>query len=186
VGSRFQSLCIVNSFPKFRYHPNPIATGSIVSSDEACECCGQVRGYVYCTSPYGENGIEYVCPWCIADGAASRKFGAVFADSSPLSKANIAEEIIDEVTLRTPGYLSWQQEEWIACCDDACEFHGDADPGELAALDGDDRLRIANDFELPIGDFEKLLMRYRPKGSPAIYKFKCRHCGSVHYNWDCH
>jgi len=175
----------VSDLPKFIYHPNPVATESIISSDETCECCGKARGYVYCTTPYGEQEIEFVCPWCIADGTASEKLGAIFSDSSPLAQAAISKEIIDEVTLRTPGYISWQQESWIACCDDACEFHGDADPAELAALHKNDRSRVAKDFDLPIGDFEEMLKYYQPKGSPAIYKFKCRHCGTVHYNWDC-
>lgn len=34
------------------------------------------KGYVYCTSPYGEYEIAFVCPWCIADGSASEKLGA--------------------------------------------------------------------------------------------------------------
>lgn len=176
----------MSDLPKFTYHPNPIATESIIPSDEACECCGEARGYVYCTTPYLEKEIEFVCPWCIADGSANAKLGASFSDSWPLSQAGISNEIIDEVTLRTPGYISWQQESWISCCDDACEFHGDANPGELAALNGDERSRVAKDFDLPIGDFEEMLKFYQPKGSPAIYKFKCRHCGTVHYNWDSH
>lgn len=176
----------MSDLPRFTYHPNPIATESIIPSDETCECCGNARRYVYCTTPYGSKEIEFVCPWCIADGTAGAKLGASFSDSWPLSQAEISKEIIDEVTLRTPGYVSWQQESWIACCDDACEFHGDADPGELAALHGDDRSRVAKDFDLPIDDFEEMLKYYEPKGSPAIYKFKCRHCGTAHYNWDCH
>lgn len=175
----------MSDFPRFTYHPDPIATGSIIPSDEACECCRTARGYVYCTSPYGEDEIEYVCPWCIADGTASEKLGASFSDSWPLSQAKISREIIDEVTLRTPGYSSWQQESWIACCEDACEFHGDADPRELAVLLGDDRSRVAEDFDLPIGDLDEMLKHYEPGSSLAIYKFKCRHCEAVHYNWDC-
>ena len=76
---------------------------------------GKARGYVYCTTPYGEQEIEFVCPVgvSIADGTASEKLGAIFSDSSPLAQAAISKEIIDEVTLRTPGYISWQQESWI-------------------------------------------------------------------------
>lgn len=176
----------MSDLPKFIYHPDPIATQSIIPSDETCECCGESRGFVYCTTPYGEKEIEFVCPWCIADGRANSELGVSFSDSYPLSQAGISKEIIDEVSLRTPGYVSWQQESWIACCDDACEFHGDADPRELAALQGYDRSRVAKDFDLPISDFEEIVKYYEPKGSPAIYKFKCRHCSTVRYNWDCH
>lgn len=175
----------MSDFPLFTYHPDPIATGSIIPSEDLCECCGRARGYVYCTTPYGEKEIESVCPWCISDGSASKKLGASFSDSRPLSQAGISQHIIDEVTLRTPGYMSWQQESWIACCDDACEFHGDADAGELARLNANNHGRSAKDFDLSIEDFEEMLFYYAPKGSPAIYKFKCKHCGAVRYNWDC-
>ena len=176
---------MANDLPEFRYHPDPIATGSIVPSEETCECCGKERGYVCCATPSGEKDIDFVCPWCVADGTANAKLGAFFSDSWPLSQANISREIIDEVTCRTPGYISWQQDSWMACCEDACEFHGDADKKELAALDEDARSRVARDFELPVEQFEEMLKYYTPKGSPAIYKFRCRHCGIVRFNWDC-
>lgn len=175
----------MNNLPLFAYHPNPIATGSVISSEESCECCGKARGCVYWTTPYGKEEVEFVCPWCIADGTASAKLGVSFSDSWTLPQAGIAKEIIDEVTLRTPGYVSWQQESWIPCCNDACEFHGEADPRELAALGEEERFQVARDFDLSIDDLEEMLKHYEPKGSPAIYKFKCRHCETVHYNWDC-
>lgn len=39
------------TLPKFKYHPDPVATGHLVESDTACACCGQVRGYIY-TGPH--------------------------------------------------------------------------------------------------------------------------------------
>ncbi|WP_264169817.1 CbrC family protein [Burkholderia cepacia] len=35
------------SLPAFRYHPDPLATGSVIRSDARCVCCGDARGYVY-------------------------------------------------------------------------------------------------------------------------------------------
>ena len=112
-------------------------------------------------------------------------FGASFVDSWPLSKAKISQEIIDEVCHHTPGYESWQQEDWIACCEDACEFHGDADAKELVALGTDDRMRIANEMGWSLKGFDDVLKNYVPKGDPAIYLFRCRHCRAVHCNYDC-
>ena len=81
--------------------------------------------------------------------------------------------------------MCWQQESWISYCDDACEFHGDANPSELKVLGEAERKRVAEDFGLPLSDFNEMLTHYAPKGSPAIYKFRCKHCGVTHYNWDC-
>ena len=36
-----------DSLPTFRYHEDPLATGSIVSSPNACRRCGRQRGYIY-------------------------------------------------------------------------------------------------------------------------------------------
>ncbi|WP_412524086.1 CbrC family protein [Burkholderia sp. S-53] len=38
------------SLPAFRYHPDPLATGSVIRSDARCVCCGDARGYV-CAGP---------------------------------------------------------------------------------------------------------------------------------------
>ncbi|MCU9953286.1 CbrC family protein [Burkholderia pyrrocinia] len=36
------------SLPAFRYHPDPLATGSVIRSDARCMCCGDARGYQDC------------------------------------------------------------------------------------------------------------------------------------------
>jgi hypothetical protein len=36
--------------PTFKYHPEPVATGSVVLSQNECECCGKVREYIYHSS----------------------------------------------------------------------------------------------------------------------------------------
>ncbi|WP_274521918.1 CbrC family protein [Burkholderia pyrrocinia] len=41
---------ITKSLPAFRYHPDPLATGSVIRSDARCVCCGDARGYVYAGS----------------------------------------------------------------------------------------------------------------------------------------
>ncbi|MDK9806970.1 CbrC family protein, partial [Vibrio sp. D406a] len=30
--------------PKFKYHPDPIATGVFEKSDDICECCSKAKG----------------------------------------------------------------------------------------------------------------------------------------------
>jgi uncharacterized protein len=170
--------------PKFNYHPDPIATGAIKKTGKRCSCCSEQRGYEYTSSIYCRERPESICPWCIADGSAAEKFDGVFSDGHPLSREGIGQSIIEEVTKRTPGYNSWQEAEWLACCDDACEFHGDVSTGELAEMP-DEAFRSAFDDsrldESWIKDFRE---GYEPGGNPAIYKWRCRHCGAIKYYAD--
>ena len=113
--------------PQFKYHPSPLVTGMVEPSSTLCGCCQQVRCFIYVGPVHGEQDLqESLCPWCIADGSASTHLGTSFADDLPLRKADLHESIIAEVHLRTPAYTSWQQEEWLTHCNDACEYHGDA------------------------------------------------------------
>ncbi|MCF3998784.1 CbrC family protein, partial [Pseudomonas aeruginosa] len=43
--------------PHFRYHPEPLASGSIETSAATCQCCGKARGYVYTGSPYSRHEL---------------------------------------------------------------------------------------------------------------------------------
>ncbi len=95
--------------PKFKYHPDPAGTGSVEQDDSAvCSACGQSRGYIY----FDEfDGDVRVCPWCIADGSANRKFDLEFNDAGTMDDA--PPRVMDEIAQRTPGFASWQQERWL-------------------------------------------------------------------------
>ncbi len=175
----------MENLPEFRYHPDPVATGAIVASDGECECCGRRRGYTYASVVYCIDEVETVCPWCIADGSLAVKFDASLNDDHPLVSAGLPSSIVEEVTARTPGYVSWQQDSWMSCCGDACEFHGDAPQGELQALDDAGLQRLADDSGFPLDALRTILPGYQPSGSPAFYKFVCRHCQGIRYNGDC-
>ncbi len=173
------------SLPEFTYHPDPLATGSIVPFGGECPSCGMARGYAYASMPYAEGEHEHICPWCIADGSANEKFDATFVDAWPLRKAKVSEVVIAEVTKRTPGYEAWQQEQWLTCCGDACEFHGDAPASELQALDEAGLSRLDSTSGFAVDLLRDMIEHYEPGGSPAFYKFTCRHCGLVLYAADC-
>jgi len=176
----------MSTLPKFRYHPDPIATGSVKPSDKECRSCEQARGYIYTASVYAEETLdEEICPWCIADGSAAENFLATFSDDISLLDAEISDDIIEEVTMRTPGFESWQSEVWLTCCEDACEFHGDATKKDLQALDEDAVEEMLEAWDWEMSDWKELVKNYQPKGDPAVYKFVCRHCGEARYNMDC-
>ncbi len=169
--------------PKFRYHPDPIATGAIERSGILCECCGRKSGFRYALSVYSAEEVSDVCPWCIQDGSAAKKFEAIFCDDYPLIEAGLPEELVQEVSQRTPGFESWQQEVWLSHCGDACAFIGDATKEDVLALaEGVGRVEDQNLWKPE--DFRKLAEYYEPKGSPALYKFKCLHCGEILYGID--
>ena len=170
--------------PTFRYHPDPIATGALKPSNEMCDACGQRRGFTYTASFYAIDEVENLCPWCIADGSAAKKFDGTFSDDYPLREAGVSEEIIVEVVCRTPGFTSWQQDRWLTCCDDACEFHGDASRSEVKAMSLDEVHRTFEATRLPADFVEGFKASYQPAGDPAVYRWVCRHCRTVRYYAD--
>lgn len=173
----------MDPLPVFRYHPDPLRTGAIARSDAVCECCGEARGYTYVPSIAG--ACDVACPWCIADGKLAADFGAQLVDDHPLLRDGIAADIVAEVTLRTPGYVCWQQDSWMTCCGDACEFHGDATQADLASLDAAGLAQLSADSGFPWDDLPDIIAEYSPGGNPAFYKFVCRRCRRARFNGDC-
>ena len=170
--------------PEFKYHPNPLATGSVVESNTVCLCCGESRGYIYTSSVYAPKELHNeICPWCIADGSAAKKFRATFVDSYPLYQAGIEESIILEVTTKTPGCDTWQQEVWLSHCGDACLFLGDASKDDVVKI-ANEHIQVNGAEGMDADVMNEIAKRYIPKGSPAFYKFKCLHCNEILYAMD--
>ena len=177
---------MTDSLPRFTYHPDPIATGVIVHSANACECCGLSRGFIYTGPTYTalEDIEEALCPWCIHSGAAAEKYEADFVDSHLLARAGIPRAVIEEVTLRTPGYVCWQGDRWLTHCNDACEFHGDLPRERLSSMDPEGRAELSREHRLDADRWSEILKYYEPRGQPAIYVFRCRHCPRELYHMD--
>ena len=117
--------------PSFRYHPDPLATSSLVESDATCAACDKARGYVYTGPVYAPGELEALCPWCIADGTAAETFGAEFTEVGVGAPEDVARDVLEELAFRTPGFSGWQQEHWLYHCGDAAAFLG-IDAGEPA------------------------------------------------------
>jgi len=161
-----------DALPVFRYHPDPVATGSIRRSPNACPVCRQRRGWELTATPYGPRTLEHLCPWCVADGSAAAQ-GAEFVDAQPLVEAGLADAVVREVTERTPGFASYQQEEWQTCCGDACAFTGQLSDAELLTLPAevlDEHPDLRDDLAEYNGD---------TFGGYAVFGFRCLHCGSI-------
>lgn len=166
--------------PFFKYHPNPLKTG-VFETDETviCDCCGKETDVYYSGPFYSVEDVEYLCPECIATGEASKKFKGIFQDDCSCGEVN-SEEKIDELIHKTPGYRGWQQEYWVAHCDDFCAFLGYVGAKELKEMgvleevieNGNPQWECAWDEQ----DIE--LIKTMVSGeSMQGYLFKCLHCG---------
>ena len=143
-----------------------------------CECCEQATDVYYCGSVYSVEDVNYLCPHCIASGAAAAKFDASFiqdADPLPPSTSD-AQAKTEELFKRTPRYFSWQGEHWLACCDDYCEFLGDVGTKELQDLGIAEEVfsEYALRGEFAVEDVQSYLVA---GGDMAGYLFRCIRCG---------
>jgi uncharacterized protein CbrC (UPF0167 family) len=179
------------NLPQFKYHPDPLATGSVERSDATCVCCGQKRGFIYTGPVYAEEELyDRICPWCIADGSAQAKLGAEFTDAAGVGGCpwdEVPGEVVAEVAYRTPGFCGWQQERWWTHCGDAAEFLGLAGGKEVEAYGPELIESLRDDAGLTEND-EEWNRYYRAldkEGSPTAYVFRCRHCGRLGGYSDC-
>ena len=168
--------------PSFKYHPDPLATGSVKADpDTPCLGCNRIRGYIYTGPVYTELNFildDHLCPWCIQDGNAARKFGATFTDTGEVE--GILNAVRTEVEARTPGFNAWQQDRWLACCGDAAVFLGVAGAEELK---GDFpkavpvvKRYLRQEFGLSKEEAEGFLDELRKDDEPSAYLFRCLHC----------
>ena len=163
--------------PKFKYHPNVYECGVVEFGKGTCNCCGkEVEAYVQMM--YTTEDVDCICMDCVASGKAAEKFdGSFIQDADSIDNEAASEEL----WCRTPGYLSWQGENWVACCNDYCEYIGTVGTKEL------EELGIADELFEADGSYEgwKDARKYLTKdGSLCGYLFHCLHCGKYHLRVD--
>jgi hypothetical protein len=171
------------TLPRFRYHPDPVDTGSIERSGAVCRSCGLARGYIYTGPTSGaENLTRAVCPWCIADGSAAARFSVRFVDPAGIGDygrwPRVPVEVVVEISTRTPAFNGWQQERWWTHCGDGAEFIGIAGRTELETRWPEAIPAIRDDAAVG-NDWDDYYARMRSDSSPTAYVFRCRHCGRV-------
>jgi uncharacterized protein len=170
--------------PTFKYHPDPLATGSIELSSQKCLACGQARGFIYKGQPYAEEElIDAFCPWCIADGKAHEQFDAEFVDAAGVGGYGmwqpVSDEVVAEVAYRTPGFIGWQQEKWFTHCADAGEFLGRAGKAELMTYGSEAVTVIKEEIGFEGKEWDDYFGSLDKDGEPTAYIFRCRHCGAL-------
>lgn len=177
----------MKELPKFKYHSDPLSTGSIVKRPVKCPVCEQDQEYAYEGPFYSTDEVEDICPWCIENGKAAEKFNGEFQDycgiegispdpSNP-DKHPYNEDHIDELITRTPGYYGIQQEQWLCHCNEPCNYIGQVGWKEIEELEIDvnEDIKIeAQKYRMTVDEFKQGLIN---KGFMQGYLFQCLHCG---------
>ena len=167
------------SLPFFRFHPDPIATGYLRRSIDRCSACGLERGWMLEIPFYSTEEVEGFCPWCVADGSAAARFDGEFTDPGSLEDIE-SPESLDELLHRTPGYSSWQQEEWLTHCGEPCAYLGLLTRAE--AIENAEELKadLTPRFDWTTEILEWLPDRIDRPGELLrfeVHHFRCLNCG---------
>ncbi|MFE2322761.1 CbrC family protein [Streptomyces sp. NPDC059385] len=182
--------------PTFRYHPDPLASGSALRTDHVCSVCGMRRQIRYQGPIYGRQP-DSLCLQCIHSGAASSALGIagggdedfdmseVFSDAVDVPD-DVPLSVVEEITRRTPGFAGWQQESWLYHCGDGAAFLGPAGYRELAAYP--EALAMLRKDHERYGwtppETEQFLRSLDRAGEPTAYLFRCLDCDTSLAFWD--
>ena len=164
---------LLQSLPHFIYHPDPLATGAFVEGEaKVCPSCGKESNVYYDLIPYCIDNIENLCPFCIANGLAAEKFDAEFVQDAEWSEQTNPEK--DKLLFcQTPGYSSWQGENWLSCCQDYCAYLGTVGTKELKEMGVAEQVLADYEERGEYQDIEEYLVK---DGSLCGYLFRCLHC----------
>ena len=157
----------------FKYHPNIYTDEILVHGEGVCQCCGRTVSE-YVESVYTSADVDCICLSCIHDGSAAAKFNAEFVQyAEPVSDPQKRDELFK----RTPGYMSWQGENWLACCDDYCAYLGPVGIEELEKLGIKDEVLKDYAEQVPSYPLDVVNEYLRRDGDLTGYLFRCLHCG---------
>ncbi|MBC9712561.1 CbrC family protein [Streptomyces sp. TRM66268-LWL] len=182
--------------PIFRYHPDPVATGSASRAEHDCGVCGMRRQIRYIGPVYGRQP-DSLCLHCIQSGEASSTLGvsvegdeesgmlAMFSDAVDVPD-DVPMSVVDEITRHTPGFTAWQQDSWLYHCGDGAAYLGPAGYRELQAFP--EALAMLREDHQRYGwtqpESEDFLRSLDREGEPTAYLFRCLHCGMGLASWD--
>jgi uncharacterized protein CbrC (UPF0167 family) len=166
----------MENLPHFKYNPEALQHGIIKKESITCPVCNEDREFVYDGPFFAIEDVDDICPWCIHDGRAAKKYNGEFIDGASVEDVE-GDEKLEELTHRTPSYTGWQQEHWLSHCDDFCAFKGYVGWKEIKPF----KPELEDDLEEIMDDFdysEEELAENLVNGSGMQgYLFQCLHCG---------
>ena len=87
--------------PAFKYHPNPIETGAFQKgTPQKCDCCGCETDIWYESPFYSIDDVDCICPECISNGAAAKKFDGEFQDADNVGKVSDSDKLDELLAAR--------------------------------------------------------------------------------------
>lgn len=170
----------MRELPVFKYHPKPIESGNFIERKTICPVCNDQTDYVYVGPFFSIDEVEDICPWCIKNGEAAKKYDGEFQDFASCEEISTKEQL-DELTHRTPGYSGWQQEYWLNHCDDFCAFLGNVGWNEISYIARD----LSNDFDRHGYTEDEIKQYLRKEGNLQGYLFQCLTCKKHRIHIDC-
>ena len=169
---------------QFKYYPHAWEQNVFTTCQNGevviCECCGK-ESVQYLDRMYCVASIQAICPQCVANGEAAKKFDGDFIQDAEVEKVS-DEQRIDELFHRTPGYHSWQGEYWLACCDDFCAYIKPVKMKELKEMGIADE--VCSEYEAAGHGYFNIREQLTKDGSLYGYLFQCLHCGKYHLGVD--
>ncbi len=201
-----------SELPKFKYHNNPLKTGTfdVMLSPSKCKCCKEYTWVIYSFPFYAEieliMELECLCPDCIANGEAAKKFRGSFQpvdvqrqfeenfqNEKTVDRVNDIDKI-NELLYKTPSFQAWQREIWRTHCNDYCEFIGYVSADDLYKMGIMDEVlddplwKDSSWCDFPVKDVicnlvsewdgeERALVRIGVTDKAQGYLFKCLECG---------
>jgi uncharacterized protein len=172
------------ALPVFRYNPDALALGIIKKQQTNCPSCGKIRAYVYDGPFYTTQNIEGLCPWCIKDGSAAKKYHGEFQDSASCEEVKNGAAL-EELLHHTPGYSGWQQEIWLSHCGDFCAFKGFVDWAQIKDFENElsaDLDSFCKDYSMSRQEFKQALT---DNAGFQAYLFQCLKCKKHRLTADC-
>lgn len=172
---------MAQALPVFRFHPDPVRSGSVERATTACLACGQMRGFVYVAGCYASRDLDRaLCPWCIADGTAHARFAVVFHELDlPLATP---PAVVAEIEQRTPGFATLNPFDWPACCGLPMAYREPAGIAEIRcrhpAVEPQLLDAIAIRFSCGRRAARRLMQALARDGDPCAHVFSCIVCGT--------
>lgn len=164
----------IDMLPKFKYHPNLYQNNEVVFEKGICQCCEkEVTAYI--ESMYCAADVDCICLDCVASGRAAEKFNGDFIQDTEQLVSD--DKKTEELFRRTPGYISWQGEYWLVCCDDYCAYLGTVGTKELEEMGIADQVFTEYESKNKYGSNREYLTK---DGVFCGYLFQCLHCGKYH------
>lgn len=158
---------------------------STVFADESftCDCCKKISNAKYIGPQYSTaDNDASLCPDCIQTGEAVQSGLVDFFNE--IDPECVDENVSSEISCRTPGIFTWQDQEWATHCNDACEYHGDATAQDIIKADEKTIQIWMERYDQSRNDWDTFMSGYQPGGDQGVYKFSCKHCNAIVLNWD--